>query len=253
MSKDFRQHFDMLNKKFLLKENFAFLRFSDGELRIMQGKELVLAPDHYKIGEKKVKAFYHPEDHKHVHPTKHHHIKEKLMKAYKHKQENYYVGLSCRCCVGDADFKQMLDWYDGDTESDYLTWANLWVNGNFPLFREKMLPEFANRKICYVLNKDADVRKLPFTVHKDFRVGDNCIVNDYGLEEKIGAWIEEKGIENWVFLFSASSLSNMIIYELFKKYPSNSYIDIGTTLNDYLGMKGIRGYLRGSNRKICIW
>ena len=44
-----------------------------------------------------------------------------------------------------------------------------------------------------------------------------------------------------------------MIYELYKKYDENTYIDIGTTLNIELGMKGIRGYLTGRNKKICIW
>jgi hypothetical protein len=251
--KKFQDHFYMLLDKFKAKENFAYSRFSDGELRIMQNKELVLAQDHYKIGDQKVKAAYHPEDHKHFDPAKHQHIRKKLMDSYEHLQHNYYVGLSCRCCVGDADFHQMLRWYKGDPNSDNLTWANLWVNGNFPLFRTYMVPEFSNRKIVYIVNEKANIAGLPFHVERDFRIGENCIVNNYGMEKEIGQWIEENNVKNYVFLFSASSLSNMLIYELFKKYPDNTYIDIGTTLNDYLGMKGLRGYLTGSNRKVCIW
>ena len=44
-----------------------------------------------------------------------------------------------------------------------------------------------------------------------------------------------------------------MIYELFKKYDKNTYIDIGTTLNVELGMKGRRAYLRGGDNKICVW
>ena len=39
MVKDFRQHFLMFIKKLQTGENFAFNRFSDGELWIMQNKE----------------------------------------------------------------------------------------------------------------------------------------------------------------------------------------------------------------------
>ena len=253
MKKDFREHFYYLLNKFKSKENFAFSRFSDGELRIMQNKELILANDYYKIGNNKVNSFYHPEDHKHFNPVKDQHIRLKLMEAYQHLQHNYHVGLSCRCCVGDTDFKEMINWYRGDPESELLTWSNLWVNGNFPLFREHMLPEFSKRKIVYILNENGDINNLPFVVLKDFRVGNNCIVNNFGMEKEIIQWIEDNNIEDYVFLFSASSLSNMLIYELYKKYPNNTYIDIGTTLNDFLKLKGLRGYLNGTNRKICIW
>ena len=251
--KDFKEHFYMLFNKFKNGENFAFSRFSDGELRIMQNKELVLAGDHFKIGNKKTSGFYHPEDHKHFNPEEHQFYRQELMDSYQHLQDNYYVGLSCRCCVGEADFQQMIDWYKGDPNSNLLTWSNLWVNGNFPLFREHMIPEFSNKKIVYVLNEHANVEGLPFKVEKDFRVGENCIINDYDLIDTMSDWIGENSIENHTFLFSASSLSNFLIHHLYKRYPNNTYIDVGTTMNDYLGMKGIRGYLSGGNRKICIW
>ena len=232
-------------------ENFAFSRFSDGELRIMQNLELVLGDTFYKIGDSVNNGNYYPEDRKDVDPIKHPHIREKLMEAYKFKKQNYYVGLSCRCCVGETDFNQMIDWRDGDDE--FLTWSNLWVNGNYDLFRQYMIPEFSNHKIVYILNEIANLRGLSFPVIKDFRVGENCIVNEFNKHEEIALWIEENNIKNHVFLFSASSLSNFIIYELFKKHQENTYIDIGTTLNIELGMKGIRGYLTGQNKKICIW
>lgn len=249
--KDFKEHFFLLYNKLKNNENFAFSRFSDGELRIMQNQELVLGDNYYKIGDSINGGAYYPEDRKSVNPHTHPHIQEKLMEAYKFKTHNYYVGLSCRCCVGDADFNQMIDWRGGDDE--FLTWSNLWVNGNYDLFRQYMIPEFSKHKIVYVLNEHANLNGLPFKVAKDFRVGENCIVNEFNKHVEIAKWIEENNIKNHVFLFSASSLSNFIIYELFKKYGENTYIDIGTTLNIELGMKGIRGYLIGANKKICIW
>jgi hypothetical protein len=46
--KDFKQDFKKLFKKFQNSENFAFSRFSDGELRIMQNTELKLAGNYAK-------------------------------------------------------------------------------------------------------------------------------------------------------------------------------------------------------------
>ena len=251
MMKDFREHFFLLYNKLKSGEHFAFSRFSDGELFIMQNKELVLGDGYYQIGDAKKPGVYHPEDRKHVDPAKHPHIAAKLMESYQHKKHNYYVGLSCRCCVGDTDFKQMVNWRGGDDE--FLTWSNLWVNGNYELFRQYMIPEFSKHKIVYTLNKNANISGLPFSVVKDFRIGENCIVNDFNKHEEVAQWIEENDIKDHVFLFSASSLSNFMIYELFKKHDEYTYIDIGTTLNMELGMKGIRGYLTGQNKKICIW
>jgi len=249
--KDFVEHFFILYNKLKNNENFAFSRFSDGELRIMQNKALILSGKFNKLGELVNSAAYFPEDHKNFDPEKHPHVHNKLMECYKFKKHNYYVGLSCRCCVGEKDFKQMLDWYGEDSE--FLTWSNLWVNNNYPLFREYMIPEFSNHKIVYILNENANLSGLPFNVVKDFRVGENCIVNQFNKHEEVAKWIEENDIKDHVFLFSASSLSNFMIYELFKKYDQNTYIDIGTTLNIELGMKAIRGYLVGADQKTCIW
>ena len=249
--KDFKEHFFILYNKLKHNENFAFSRFSDGELRIMQNKELILGDGYNKIGNTVTPGNYFIEDRKHFNPNEHQHIHNKLMESYIFKKKNYYVGLSCRCCVGEADFKQMIEWRGGDDE--FLTWANLWVNGNYPLFREYMIPEFSNHNIVFILNKNANLNGLPFKVIKDYRIGENCIVNDFNKHEEIAAWIEKNNIQNHVFLFSASSLSNFIIYELFKNFDNNTYIDIGTTLNIELGMKGRRGYLNGTNKKICIW
>lgn len=251
--KNYIEHFHMLYNKLKDGENFAFSRFSDGELYMMQGKEIELAQSHYQIGSRKVSSRYFPEDFKHFDPNKDEFYRQELMDAYQYLQDNYYVGLSCRCCVGQNDHQEMLDWYKGDIDSDLLTWSNLWVNGNFKLFKEYMIPEFSNHKIVYILNENANIDGLPFDVTKDFRVGTNCIINDYGLIKIVNDWIVENEIENHVFLFSASSLSNYMIHHLYKTHPNNTYIDVGTTMNNYLGMKGLRGYLMGYDDKTCIW
>lgn len=249
--KDFTEHFWMLCDKLWKGDNFAFSRFSDGELRIMENKELILGPNFNKIGNRRRRSHYEPEDRKHFDPEKHQHVREKLFEAYQYKAHNYYVGLSCRCCVGETGFQKMVEWRGGDDE--YLTWANLWVNNNYPLFVKYMIPEFSKHKIVFILNENADLSGLPFKVEMDFRVGDNCIVNDFDLWENVIDWMDVQGVINYTFLFSASSLSNIMIYELWKRNPFNTYLDIGTTLNPYLGMKSTRGYLTGKNRKQCVW
>lgn len=256
MTKDFKKHFWSILNKLKNKEYFAFSRFSDGEMHIMYNRELKLAKDHNVIaGKVDSKASYAPEDHKHFDPKKHQFFQQELMRAYRFKKPNYFVGLSCRCCVGEKNFKQFLDWYEGDPEDPRLTWANLFVNSNYPLFKQHFIPEFKNHKIALVANKKSTIGKLPFSVEKFFPIGDNCIINDFDLIEEIKNWVKSNDIKNHVFLFSASSLSNCLCYRLFEKFSNNTYIDIGTTLNQYLGLTTKRGYLRGgkSLKKACVW
>lgn len=259
MIKDFRQDFYKFLNKLKNHKNFSFGRFSDGELRILQNIPLTLGPKEIRIGNIVKPSKYKEHDHKHFDPNIHQFYRDKLIEAFKFKKPNYYKGISCRCCVGEKDFQWQLDLYGGDDNS--LTWANLWVNGNYSLFIEHFIPEFKKHSIIFICNENANLSKLPFQLVKDFRIGKNAIINDYNLIEKIKLYIQENHIKNHIFLFSASSLSNYLAHQLFEFNDQNTYIDIGTTLNKYIDLPLDRGYLDGywhkkKNRdleKICIW
>ena len=87
------------------------------------------------------------------------------------------------------------------------------------------------------------------------------MINDYDKIEDIKKWINEENIENHVFLFSASTFTNLAVVELFREFPNNTYIDIGTCLTPMMDMPTHRGYLESywfykqskDLQKICIW
>lgn len=259
LKKDFEEHFWVLQNKLKAGENFAFSRYSDGEMDIMQDKHLVLDGKSTRIDGQKAGMAYSEIDHKEYDPKRHGDFRERLMDAYRFKKENYFVGLSCPCCVG----KQNSDWMKKERGGDdeHLTWANLLVNSNYPLFLGHMYPELQKKDIVIVCNENADLSEIPLSIKKEYRIGYNAMINNIGLVEEIGDWIKEGKIENHVFLFSASTLSNILIYELFKKYPNNTYIDIGTTLAPMMKLPIQRNYLRGywlktGNTEIyktCVW
>lgn len=256
--KIFREHFLNFLHKIKTKENFAFARYSDGEMYILQNKELVLDQGYIQIGERTQQGNYKPADFKNFNPTLHSVFRDKLIEAYRHQQPNYYKGISCSCCVGKENFEWQIELHGGDDDS--LTWANLWVNGNYPLFIMNVFPLFYNRKCVFVCHETADLSKLPFVV-KDFRVGYNAFINDYSKIEDIRKWIKENDITSHVFLFSASTFSNLAIYELYRDFPNNTYIDIGTCLTPMINMPMERDYLQrfwyykggGDLQKNCVW
>ena len=96
-------------------------------------------------------------------------------------------------------------------------------------------------------------------------MGVNCFINDYSILHKIQNFIKNKKIKNHLFLFSASSLSNVLIKELFDEFANNTYIDVGSTLNPYYDFQTLsksRSYLSEywiksstSNhlKKKCYW
>jgi hypothetical protein len=78
----------------------------------------------------------------------------------------------------------------------------------------KLYRLFKNKKVIIVVNESANIKKLPFNVVKDFRVGTNSFINDYPLIETIKNYIIENKIEDYLFLVSAASFSNLLIHEL---------------------------------------
>ncbi len=180
--KNFRQDFIKFTEMIRNNKHFGFARYSDGELSILENKELKLSADVIQVGETKSPGVYQAPDFKHYNPSEHIEFRNKLIEAYQHKQSNYYKGISCSCCVGKDNFDWQVNLHGGDDES--LTWANLWVNGNYPLFISVVLPIFYSKKCVFVGNDKADISTFPFFV-KDFRVGYNAMINDYDKIETI--------------------------------------------------------------------
>jgi hypothetical protein len=69
--KNFEDDFYRLLKLLKIREPFAFNRFSDGELYILQNKELILDAQQVKVGPDVMEGIYKPEDFKSFHPEEH--------------------------------------------------------------------------------------------------------------------------------------------------------------------------------------
>lgn len=259
MLKTFKNDFNKLLNKLKNGENFSFIRFSDGEMFCLQNKKLQLNQYGTFLDDQLIGPIYTPEDYKEFLPNEHQEFYNKLHESLKYQSENYYVGLSCPCCVGIKHFKEMIQMRGCDDAET--TWANLFVNSNYPLFVQQFIPELKKRGIILICNQNADLSKSQLNILKDFRIGQNAMINDFNLHKQIGAYIENNNIKNQIFCFAASSLTNITVYELVKKYPENIYLDIGTTLNPILGLPITRDYLRAfwTNQphqdlfKTCIW
>lgn len=254
----FQQHVALFLQKLINNENFSFIRFSDGELFVLQNKKLQLNEQGTFVDDILCGPVYGKEDFKEFLPQHHQFFRQKLFESLKHVQKNYHVGLSCPCCVGMNNFVEMKNWRNTKDET---TWANLFVNSNYPFFVSFIIPELRKKKLVLICNENADLSKSKLELVKDFRIGRNAMINNFDLHSEISKWITENNIENHVFLFSASSLTNITVYELFKKHSNNTYLDIGTTLNPLLGFPASRGYLQAywtgrdhpDLQKVCIW
>jgi len=224
------------------KENFAFSKSADGEMRIMMG-------DNINLINKANGEFKYDKDNES--DSKY---RDKLIEAYKYKSLNYFVSVGCPCCVGDANSNWMKKFSEQDEEN--ITWANVFVNGNYRTYLKEFIPEYKKHKIILVCNHKAKIDILfKHNLVKDFRVGTNAWKNDYHLIDEMKRYIDNNDINNHLFLFAAGPFGNILIYELFKHNKNNTYLDVGSTLDPIIGLGGTRGYHVGAPtlNKNCIW
>lgn len=257
MSKDFFNELCIVGNFIQHKHPFAFTRFSDGELYVMQNKVVKIKDKRVIVGEDyNNPVSFEKEDEKEFLPEQHQNFRSKLIDAYKYTSHTYIKGIPCRCCVGEENHKWALD---NTSPNSNLTWSNLFVNTNYPFFIEQIVPLFKEYEVVLVCNEKADITNLPFKVVKDYRVGANCMINNLDLiDTMVSNHKEDKGK---LFLFSASSLSALLIHKLHESNTYNTYLNIGTTLNFFLKMSMERDYLKqywlgdrnyfGSRK--CIW
>lgn len=246
--KDYKKAFDFILNKIRKGENFAFTRFSDGELDILRNRHCCLYNNSFRTGDHEGHGVYTIEEIKEFIPSEHQFVREALMEAYAHNQDNYFKGISTSTDVHPqqkvSPFEWMIDFHKGDHPS--LTFCNLLINSNYPRFVNEMIPEFMKKDIIYVVNENANLKKLPFNVKKAFTIGSNCPVRDFDLPEKIIKYIEDNNINNHIILCAAATLSNFVIHKCFLHNANNTFLDVGSCLNPLLDLEGwvyTRGYL----------
>ena len=92
MTKTFTNEFDKFLDKLKNGENFAFNRFSDGELFMLQNQPLVLAENYFITGDKSMGGHYPKEEQKEFIPGTHKEQHKRLMKAFTFRKKGHYKG-----------------------------------------------------------------------------------------------------------------------------------------------------------------
>ena len=245
--KTFSGEFDKFLGKLKSGDNFAFNRFSDGELFMLQNQPLILHQNGFVTGNLEGGGRYPKEEQKEFIPGEHAEQHKRLMKAFTFRKEGHYRGICAKEDVGSDNYKWLLD-IVGPGDEEHTTFANLLINANYRRYVDEMIPLYKERDVVYVVNEAADLEGLPFKVKKDFRVGTNCIVNNIHTIDEVLEYLDKENAKDYLILCSASALSNYIVHEGYKKFSNNTFIDIGSNLNPYLGnniqgWKVNRGYL----------
>jgi len=228
--KDFNSDIKILFENLKKGEKFSFSKYADGEYAILINKYIKNCDN----------WVFNPDIHKKE--------QEMLLESFTFSDDGYFVGISCPCCVP----QEHVDWMRKtvSVKDTNLTWANIFVNGNFNYFKDNFISEFKNHDIILFANKNANINNLPFAIEEFIPIGDTAWVENFDL---IDSFDIEK-YNNKLFLFCAGPLGNMLSYKFWQKNKNNCYMDIGSTLNSFL-VGNNRGYLRGAAtlNKVCKW
>ena len=147
---------------------------------------------------------------------------------------NYYKGMPHKRTIKDRDLLVTL--HGGLDEN--ITFADLLINSNYKFFREKIVPLICNYKDVYLI---ANFRAKPIDIlkkSKHIKIPYNFFDNYKQIRDEV----IEKLLhipKCSLILSSASSLSNIIGYRIFKLRKDITFLDVGTSINDLLSLDKI--------------
>ena len=123
MNKNFEREFYMIWENIKNKKPMCFARYADGEVCLMTGKKIGNNSQAFQVDNWKYEQDGISE------------MGKELLLTLKNTDPFYYYAISCNCCdpVGNR-------WLLGNINqsSEYITFANLWINGNYNKFLENL-------------------------------------------------------------------------------------------------------------------
>ena len=230
--KSYREDFYFFLDLLCTKTPFAFSKYFDREYAILIGCTLTNCDGwHFDAQEDK-------------------HLQNALLESLQFAEDGYYIGIMCYCCVPNA-FIDGVKWMRGivNVDKNHLTWATIFVNSNYQLYKKEFIPEYKNHNIVLIAHKDSKVDNLPFQI-EEFIPIELESWKDLNLIEKIASRTDSDKL----YLFCAGPLGNLAIAKLWHRNKYNIYFDIGATLNPWLlGHNNSRDYHQYEKHNICRW
>ncbi len=226
MSKDFKEELSKFIDKVKAKENFALIRFADGEGSIVDNN-----PEWLRRRRRSSRW-------EHIIGNKEHEdFRSKLTAALTYNSPNFYIGIPCKQ-AHQARFHYLFDFLKEKTTcpEEQLTFATVFKDFNWQRFLKEFVPACTERD-CYLVANDfskppkEDWLKFKHTFPVPM---ENAHLHVNKNAEEILNYIRTNDIKDSVFLFCAGPASNVLIHTLWKECPHNSYIDIGSTLDNFL-------------------
>lgn len=228
--KDIKKFYKMIKNK----EAFSFIRFSDGELEIIRNRYLKISKGKTHFRGKVFKNNFSEIDSKEFDPKLNNDIREDLIYSAVAKMHNFYKGMPHKRSKKD---RELLVTLNGGLDEN-ITFADLLINSNYKFYRDNIVPQFENYQNIYLIAnfraKPKDV--LSKSIH--IKIPDNFFSNYKKVKEQIISKLKNIP-KNSLILSSASSLTNIIGHEIYRFRNDLTFIDVGTSINDLIGLDSI--------------
>jgi len=209
----FKDDLNFMLGKIVNKEPFAFARYADGELAVIENRRIT-GCDGWTITDKDTQ------------------FGEELLASLTHTESNYFYGISCPCCDLPT-----YEHYKNLTKNhwDRVTFSNLFVNSNWKSAYNFFI-NYPNK--IFICNETAQLNvpfyKVPSDVLTAYR-------NNREELKKTYESIAEK-YQSTLFCISAGPLAELIIHWMYLKNPNNQYVDTGSSLDPHILGKKTRSY-----------
>jgi hypothetical protein len=219
---DFDYFWELINKNI----NFTFARYADGEVMLMKGQAVSYGTQASNIDKWRA-------------PNKLTKVGEQLLNTLKHSEDNYYYAISSTSDnLTDYTFLK-----NNIKQNNNLTFVNLWINGNYNLMLKNLCSN--KRDVILICNKNAKKENFPFNVIDITPFPDDCINfwedNDESFIEEINK--KYSLMNNQLFFISCGPVSEIIIDALYKINPNNTYIDVGSSIDEFVHGYKTRPYM----------
>ena len=210
---------------------FVFLRFSDGEIELLKNRYLKISNGRTSYKNREFHNNFEPHDTKEFDPKRDILFRKDLIESALYKSKYYIKGIPAahNKLVNDRD---MLIRFNSGVDEN-LTYADLLMNDNYNRFKNEFIPKiFENYNVSIISNEnaklvehfDATMISIPnnyFPIYSEIK--ENVLMKVLALKNKT------------VVLSSASSLTNVIGFNISKLRPDLTFIDVGSAINYILG------------------
>lgn len=220
---------------------FTFVRFSDGEIEVLRNRKLVIEGGVTEFRGKRFSNQFPEFDQKRFDPRLGQDVRGDLLASAIFCQGAYFKGVPTRHNNAVCDREFMLRLNGGF--SPQMTFSDLFLNSNFRRARDSFFPFLAAsfEDLFVVGNWRCELRGY-LGKGRLVQIPDDFFSKYRQTLDSVQAALEAAP-DSALILSSASSLSNVLGHRLRISRPDLTFLDIGTVLNDLLGLPlGTRAY-----------